>query len=287
MSGRLHTADHADLDVVSQPGAPTAPGKLPTTARLGGGGGGRPQIVFRVESAEAARAFAGMFGPRDGNGVAAGADAAVERAASSSGAPLPGALRERFESSLGADLSGVRLHTGEASAEAAGAVGAKAYTVGNDIHFGAGHYDPSSSDGLFLIAHEVAHTVQQQGGAPHRQNKLEVSTPGDAAEVEADRAAAAMVRGHAAALGTSAPRLHRKEEGPANTEPTFLAIDAAENAGEDAVSRFEQYNIAELTEFITRRPPLPRRPGVETTFGSHWGRLPPSRLESSQRPDCS
>jgi hypothetical protein len=135
---------------------------------------------------------------RDANGVADGAEHAVAEASSSSSAPLPDTLMRKFESSLGADLSGVRVHTGDASARAADAVGAKAYTVGNNIHFGAGHYDPASTGGQHLLAHEVAHTVQQSGGARRMQFKLEVSSPGDGLEHEADRAADAMVSGGAA-----------------------------------------------------------------------------------------
>jgi Domain of unknown function (DUF4157) len=138
---------------------------------------------------------------RDDHGVAADAQASVAAASSSSGAPLPTELRARFEAALGTDLSPVRIHSGTRSAEAATAVGAKAYTVGDDIHFGAGYLDASSLAGQQLLAHEVAHTVQQRGGAPHRQHKLEVSTPGDAAELEADRAAEAMTRGSPVELG--------------------------------------------------------------------------------------
>ncbi len=132
---------------------------------------------------------------RDANGVAEGADTAVAAAGSSRGSPLPENLQRKFESSLGADLSGVRVHTGESSAAANDAVGAKAYTMGNDIHFGAGNYDPSSKGGEHLLAHEVAHTVQQGGGAQRMQFKLAVSSPGDSHEHEADRAADAMVSG--------------------------------------------------------------------------------------------
>jgi hypothetical protein len=145
---------------------------------------------------------------RDGNGVATGAESAVDRAAGSGGAALPAALQGKFEQSLGADLGDVRVHTGEASQDAAAAVGAKAYTVGNDIHFGEGQYDPASAGGEELLAHEVAHTVQQSSGAVARrpQFKLAVSTPGDAHEVEADGMAAAMVSGESAAVGgTSGP----------------------------------------------------------------------------------
>jgi hypothetical protein len=135
----------------------------------------------------------GDFGPRDSNGVAARADIAVDSAGTSSGHTLPDDVRGRFEGSLGTDLSAVRIHTGTASAEAARAVGAKAYTVGQDIHFGAGQYAPTDPAGVHLLAHEVAHTAQNQGAVASRMNRLEVSSPVDAAEVEADRAADAMV----------------------------------------------------------------------------------------------
>lgn len=130
-----------------------------------------------------------------GSGMSAGADAAVAGAAGSTGAPLPAAQRKRLEQQAGVDLSGVRVHTGSASQAAASAVGAKAYTVGQDIHFGAGYYEPSSAEGEHLLAHEVAHTIQQRGGTPSRQNKLEVSSPTDHAEHEADRFADSVARG--------------------------------------------------------------------------------------------
>ncbi len=130
---------------------------------------------------------------RDANGVEDGAGDAVARAASSSGSPLPENLMRKFEGSLGADLSSVRVHTGGESEAAASAVGAKAYTLGQEIHFGAGHFDPSSTSGEHLLAHEVAHTVQQAGGVARMQLKPAVSSPGDSHEVEADRAADAMV----------------------------------------------------------------------------------------------
>lgn len=147
---------------------------------------------------------------RDGNGVQDGAEHAVAAASSSSGSALPDTVMRKFESSLGADLAGVRVHTGEASAGAAEAVGAKAYTVGQDIHFGAGHYDPSSPGGEHLLAHEVAHTVQQAGGAQRMQFKLDVSSPGDHFEHEADRAADAMVTGRSASVGSMAGSISRE-----------------------------------------------------------------------------
>ncbi len=137
---------------------------------------------------------------RDGNGVAEGAESAVDQASGSSGFALPNEVRSQFEDSLGADLSGVRVHTGSDSVAAASAVGARAYTYGQDIHFNAGQFDAGSDAGRHLLAHEVAHTVQQSAGGASRQYKLEVSGPSDAAEVEADSAADAMVAGRAATV---------------------------------------------------------------------------------------
>ena len=132
------------------------------------------------------------------------AETAVAAASGGSGGPLPAELRERFEASLGADLSAVRVHVGEASADASAAIGARAYTLGQDIHFADGQYDPHGADGQHLLAHEVAHTVQQAGGAASaRQAKMEVSQPGDALEVEADHAADAMVAGERAEVRSS------------------------------------------------------------------------------------
>jgi hypothetical protein len=140
----------------------------------------------------------------DANGVHPEAEQAVTAAASSSGAPLPVALRRKFESSLGADLAAVRVHTGADSAAAARSVGARAYATGNDIHFNEGQYNPDSADGERLLAHEVAHTVQQFGVARRAQYKLEVSQPGDHAELEADSAANAMVRAEPARVNVAA-----------------------------------------------------------------------------------
>ena len=213
------THQHADSDAIRTdvaPGATVAPGRDIPSASLAAD---RPVLHSGLVQRKAAR---------DDNGVAAGADDAVAAAASSSGAPLPGELRERFETSLGADLSGVRVHTGAESAAAASAVGARAYATGNDIHFAAGAYDPASTTGQHLLAHEVAHTVQQQGGPAVRQHKLEVSTPGDAAEVEADRAADAMVSGAPAQVGGHPPAVLRRDPfGPGTGDPFGLGAPAA------------------------------------------------------------
>jgi outer membrane protein OmpA-like peptidoglycan-associated protein len=152
------------------------------------------------------------------------AQEAVDHATASTGEPLPVAQRGAFERSLGTDLSGVRVHTDHESAGAAGAISARAFAVNQDIHFGAGQYQPGSAAGDHLLAHEVAHTVQQRGGAAHApQAKLEISSPGDTAEVEADGAADAMVAGAPARVTAAAPAIARAPTGAAPAPATPAA----------------------------------------------------------------
>ncbi len=108
---------------------------------------------------------------------------------------LPSDLRSTFESSLGTDLSDVRLHTGAEAAAAAGSVGARAFAVGEDISFATGEYDPGSPAGRRLLAHEVAHTAQQRGADALPMYALRVGSHGDPLEHEADRIAVAMLSG--------------------------------------------------------------------------------------------
>jgi hypothetical protein len=79
------------------------------------------------------------------------------------GQPLPQPLRQYFEPRFGVDFSAVRLHTGSAASQAAEDLHARAFTVGRDVVLGDGEYRPDSSDGRRLLAHELAHTVQQGG----------------------------------------------------------------------------------------------------------------------------
>ena len=98
------------------------------------------------------------------NAVEPHAEEAVSSATRSSGQPLPEGMQRKFEQALGTDLSAVRVHTGTESVEASRAIHARAFALGQDIHFNQGQYNPDSSGGQRLLAHEVVHTVQQGGG---------------------------------------------------------------------------------------------------------------------------
>jgi hypothetical protein len=141
-----------------------------------------------------------MFGS-DAEARQAVAMAEAERSPS---AGLPGSIRGRLEGALGEDLADVRLHQGSAAAGAAELLGAHAFAVGNSIYFGSGAFDLSSPAGLHLLAHEVAHTVQQRGALARPQlMPLTVGPAGDAHEVEADSFAVAF------ATGAAVPRVSR------------------------------------------------------------------------------
>jgi hypothetical protein len=88
-----------------------------------------------------------------------------------SGEPLPPSVRTYFEPRFSFDFSRVRIHAGPEAAAAARAVNAHAYTIGPNIVFGEGRYEPGTHAGKLLLAHELTHVVQQRGGAEriHRQ----------------------------------------------------------------------------------------------------------------------
>ena len=81
------------------------------------------------------------------------------------GQALEGSARGFFEPRFGYDFSRVRVHADPRAAASARALGARAYTVGANIVFGPGRYQPGSESGRRLLAHELAH-VRQQGMAP-------------------------------------------------------------------------------------------------------------------------
>jgi len=111
-----------------------------------------------------------------------------------SGRPLEPAVQAFFEPRFGHDFSAVRVRSDEQAARAADAIDASAFTVGNSIWFGRGMYRPDVGPGQRLLAHELAHTIQQRGHQAG-QRSLKVGATSDAAETTADRAADAALAG--------------------------------------------------------------------------------------------
>jgi Domain of unknown function (DUF4157) len=102
------------------------------------------------------------------------------------GTALDTGVAERLSGSLG-DLSDVRVHTDDTADKLNRSVSARAFATGSDVYFASGEYSPGSAAGDKLIAHELAHVVQQRGASA--SGPLTVSQPGDAMEREADSVA--------------------------------------------------------------------------------------------------
>ena len=102
------------------------------------------------------------------------------------GTSLDPGVASKLSPSLG-DLSDVRVHTGDTADKLNRSVSARAFATGTDVYFAQGEYNPGSAAGDKLIAHELAHVVQQRGSSS--SGPLTVSQPGDAMEREADAVA--------------------------------------------------------------------------------------------------
>jgi hypothetical protein len=121
------------------------------------------------------------------------------------GRPLDAGTRAFFEARFGYDFSRVRIHADEVAAGAAIALNASAFTYGPNIAFGPGQYDPASERGRRLLAHELVHVAQQEGGAG-------AGPSGAVHEAEADALAAPLAAGQSrgrVALTSASPSLAR------------------------------------------------------------------------------
>jgi hypothetical protein len=164
--------------------------------------------------------------------AAAPASSVREAVGRGGGVPVDAGIRETAERHLGQDLSAVRVHAGTSSARrSADAVGARAYTVGDDIVLGRS-YDPGSASVQRMVAHELTHVVQQRAGPVDGSDiggGLAVSDPGDRFEREAEATAEAMMRRRsdqasargldqaARAPATTTNRIRRSTARPATT----------------------------------------------------------------------
>ncbi len=90
--------------------------------------------------------------------------ASAIQSARGGGFSLPGPVRQRMEPRFGHDLGSVRVHADREAAGLARSVGARAFTVGSDVFFGEGQYQPAAQEGQRLLAHELTHVLQQRRG---------------------------------------------------------------------------------------------------------------------------
>jgi outer membrane protein OmpA-like peptidoglycan-associated protein len=159
----------------------------------------------------------------------------------SQGRPLDPDVRSQMEPRFGHDFGHVRVHTGDLAAQSAESINARAFATGSDIVFGRGQFAPGTQAGQTLLAHELAHTVQQRNSrAP--SNALPISEPGGQVEREADTAATAK---RPVTLTASGPMIARQPAAPEATSPQL----------EEALTRFfEEVKTKQPKESLPQHP---------------------------------
>lgn len=166
--------------------------------------------------------------------------ASVEQVLASPGQPLDSGLREEMEGRFGYDFSQVRVHTDRAAEQSARELNANAYTVGNNLVFGAGQIRPRSHEGQWLVAHELAHVIQQDALAsvPRVQRQERRS---DASAIEANdeeystRVTPSVPRYHIRVVGHASPRW--RHPGASTPEQQNLALSEQRAQAVESVIR--------------------------------------------------
>lgn len=199
----------------------------------------------------------------------------VHEVLGSPGHTLDHSTRAFFESRFGYDFGHVRIHTDTRAAESASAVNALAYTLGNHIVFSSGHYAPQRSEGRSLLAHELAHVVQQSSASQSREATLLPS--GSSAEQEAKIAGSALAEGRTPQISqrVSRAQLSRQEKpGGSTPPPTGSGAPAGASAGPSggtppAKTQRLRFDIlgadTEVANFLAKAAGLSRDPDLRVT----------------------
>ena len=192
---------------------------------------------------------------RKENGSAAKAPATappiVQQTLNSPGQPLDAGVRGFLEPRLGYDFSNVRVHTGVKAAKSTQSVNAQAYTVGHAIVFGAGQYQPLKPEGQRLLAHELAHVVQQGSGSFTNAPAVQRQTP----PAPASAPAPAMGELTEAMLNQIASTLHEAiADINTDEEAIYSALSGRTQEQADAIARVyqEMYSVDLLSELQSK-----------------------------------
>ncbi|HEX8811315.1 MAG TPA: DUF4157 domain-containing protein, partial [Terracidiphilus sp.] len=183
---------------------------------------------------------------------------AVHNVVNSPGVPLSADTRAFFEPRFGFDFSRVRVHADSSAATSAQSVDAAAYTVGQHIAFDSGKYQTNSRQGLQLLGHELAHTVQQQGAS--QGGNLRIGSPTDTSEREADRASSSALSNGPVAIHSQRPMSVQRQP----NQPTLPNMDLDKSLT-DSASPMVAAAIGSMTidQFDTGKSEIPARHKAE------------------------
>lgn len=161
----------------------------------------------------------------------------VARGTSGGGQALDDGTRTFMESRFGRDFGHVRVHTGGGAAESARSINALAYTVGSDVVFGVGRYAPQTGTGRRLIAHELAHVVQQRNAPPKASSPQAIQRQYDSDETSQDEAET-----------TARPGSERESQSINITEDLF-------EEDPNAAGQMQRFSEPSSQPLIQRQPP--------------------------------
>jgi len=216
------TQAHEDREQAEHPGSVPPPRALATDPRAG---------ILALQHTAGNRAVSQLLRPDGSRSVPQGdgAPPSVQDVLRSSGRPLDGAVRVFMESRFNHDFSRVRVHADAQAARSAQALGARAYTVGQNIAFGEGQYAPETTAGRQLLAHELTHVVQQGGVS---------ATPAQRGGPAGDSSAAAPLEHEASAVARGIENGPIPEAPGPHAAPGMILRDQDPKASAGSLSTF-------------------------------------------------
>ena len=214
-------------------------------------------LMSALGNAGVQRLLHGVQRQEDGSGPVDEQVAGSIQAKRGTGQSLDESTRRDLEPALGASFEDVRVHTDAESDSLNRAVNAEAFTTGRDIFFRSGNYNPGSSDGRKLLAHELTHVVQQRTAPP--QDDMTVSSPQDESEQEASHVADSLGSAGAASATAAVARemSPEEEELPAESVAREEAMPEEEELPAQAIAREMAPEEEEPAQAIAREEAMP------------------------------
>ncbi len=228
----------------------------------------RAQMMLGLQRTIGNQAVQRMMAQRRGKGsftVDEDVQARIQRERSG-GQPLDPAVQVQMSRSIGHDFSNVRVHASTEADDLSKRLGAIAFTNGHDIFFRAGKYDPASSSGQELLAHELTHVVQQSSGAVGTHQRMTVSPPDDAYEQAADAVARQVMTAapywNQSCPSTPVSEVQREEVSQEDEEPLQTKVDLGMSLQrEDVPEEEEQLQTKIDPGVMVQRQEMPEEEG--------------------------
>jgi hypothetical protein len=231
--------------------------------------------------------------PSDDGGeapVSSGVEDRINGMKAGGGRPLPESERNFFEPRMGVDLSEVKIHTDDNASATSDALRARAYTVGNDIAFASGEYQPGTTAGRRLLGHELTHVVQQGGTAPvKRMPRLDgrvQRTKVEKTRISQPTSPVALSQEQQLALEDRESKAAEKETPPKQASFTKMMGHGfeQEEAPAGGASALGPANVKDTSSKLGPLPPAPGSPTGEASKAGVPDQPPPTSEDQAVQP---